>query len=280
MKRGSKILFLTVFVILAVIFLISVTSLLIYFTQSRKSQNTYNELAGMVEAARPTVPNTPTVGDDTPEDIPAPTVPSPYVTVTDSNGKTREVLKEYAALFELNNHLVGWIRIDGTNVNYPVVQTPHSPDYYLRRDFYGKKDTHGCIYVREQCDVNAPSDNLTIYGHKMRDGTMFAALEQYRKKSFWQEHPFIQFDTLTERHTYQILYVFVTESSVDAGFHYHMFVDAHSAIQYDEFIRSCEKLALYDTGLTASLGDKLITLSTCDYSLENGRLVVVAKRIS
>lgn len=276
MKRNSKVLFVCALCILAAIFLLSATALLIYYTESKKSQNTYNELAGMVEAARPTVP---VFDDDVPEGSDAPTTPSPYVTVTDSEGNSREVLKEYAIPYELNNHMVGWLRIDGTNINYPVVQTPDSPNYYLRRDFYGNQDTHGCIYAAEPCDINAPSDNITLYGHRMRDGTMFAALEQYTKKAFWEEHPFIQFDTLTQHHTYQILYVFITESTLGEGFQYQAFVNAYDADAFDDFIGTCKKLALYDTGLSAAYGDKLITLSTCDYSLENGRLVVVAKRI-
>ena len=276
MKRGSKVLFLCVFCALVAVFLISAAALLIYYTQSQKSQSTYNDLASMVEAARPTAS---VIADDVPEGSEAPTVSSPYVTVTDSQGHSREVLKEYAATYELNNHMVGWLWIDGTNINYPVVQTPDSPNYYLRRDFYGNQDTHGCIYAAEYCDVDKPSDNITIYGHRMRDGTMFAALEQYQKKSFWEQHPFIRFDTLTEHHTYQILYVFITESSVGEGFQYQAFVDAHEPEDFNDFTSMCKTLSLYDTGITAAPGDKLITLSTCDYSLENGRLVVVAKRI-
>lgn len=276
MKRGSKVLFLCVLCALAAVFLISAAALLIYYTQSQKSQSTYNDLASMVEAARPTAS---VIADDVPEGSEAPTAPSPYVTVTDSQGNSREVLTEYAATYELNNHMVGWLWIDGTNINYPVVQTPDSPNYYLRRDFYGNQDTHGCIYAAEHCDIDKPSDNITIYGHRMRDGTMFAALEQYRKKSFWEQHPFIRFDTLTEHHTYQILYVFITESSVGAEFQYQAFVDAHDPEDFNDFTGMCQTLSLYDTGITAAPGDKLITLSTCDYSLENGRLVVVAKRI-
>lgn len=277
MKRSSKVLFICAFIVLAAVFLISITTLLIYYTESRKSQDSYNDLADMVEAARPAAP---TASYDPTEGTQVATEPSPFVTVTDAQGNTREVLREYAATFELNNHMVGWIRINGTNINYPVVQTPDSPNYYLRRDFYGNRDTHGCIYAAEHCDLSKPSDNITIYGHRMRDGTMFAALEKYRNKDFWESNPFIQLDTLTEHHTYQILYVFITESSVDSQFQYQNFVDAYEESDFDTFISSCEALTLYDTGLSASVGDKLITLSTCDYSLENGRLVVVAKRIS
>lgn len=276
MKKSSKILFFCIFGIFAIIFLISATVLVTYYVQSRQSQDTYHALAQMVDVARPTISQNTEVD---PENPPSSTAPSPYVAVTDKEGNTREVLREYSAVYELNSDMVGWIHIDGTNIHYPVVQTPDKPNYYLRRDFYGEHDTHGCIYAAEPCDINKPSDNITIYGHRMRDGTMFAALEQYQKKSFWEEHPYIQFDTLTEHHTYQILYTFIIESSVNMDFQYHTFVDATDPETFDSFITHCKALALYDTALTAAYGDKLITLSTCDYSMENGRLVVVAKQI-
>ena len=169
--------------------------------------------------------------------------------------------------------------IPGTRVNYPVVQRSTMRDYYLYRDFYGNYDTHGCLYAREECDVATPSDNVTIYGHRMKDGTMMGDVGYYEEKRYWEEHPLIYFDTLTEEHTYQIVYVFKTTASVGEGFQYHLYVDFSNENDFNNFISACSRNALYDTGLTAQFGDQLITLSTCEYSLVNGRLVVVAKRI-
>lgn len=295
MKRTNKILYIVAVGILATVFLYCAASLTTYFLDSFKNQNTYNDLAELLEQNRPTIPaattppttmppvvSTEPSGTGTPpQQTTAPTEPtSPYVTVTDpETGEPVEMLPEFAALYELNNDLVGWIRLDDTTLNYPVVQRPEKTDYYLRRDFYRKSATHGCIYVREQCDVFAPSDNITIYGHRMRDGSMFAALANYEKKSYWEDHQYIHFDTLKERHTYQIISVFKTTATMGEGFRYHLFVDADGKKDFVTFMGNCEKLELYSTGLTAGLGDKLITLSTCEYTLENGRLVVVARRI-
>jgi len=275
MKRISKILYITAIVLLAAVFLYAGGSLLNYYLESRESQNKYNSLANLVNAARSTVPEATGATDATVETV------SPWVTVTDPvTGETRDILPEYAEAYQLNTDMVGWIAIDGTDISYPVVQTSvDNPDYYLYRDFYGKHDAHGCIYVREQCDVDKPSDNVVIYGHRMKDHTMFGQLAKYEDKAFWQENQYIRFDTLKDRHTYQIVYVFITTATLGEGFEYHTFVDARDTSDWNRFLMHCQKLALYDTGLDIDHGDKLITLSTCEYTQENGRLVVVAKQI-
>ena len=108
---------------------------------------------------------------------------------------------------------------------------------------------------------------------------MFGHLAKYERKEFWQDHQFLYFDTLTEHHTYQIIYVLTTTASMGQGFQYHLFVDAEDREDYNRFLTDCARNSIYDTGLTADYGDKLITLSTCEYTHENGRLVIVAKRI-
>lgn len=281
MKKG---LFWVIIIILVGVFLYSAWSLGSYIVASMQNSNLYGDLQQIMEENRPTRPlpqpdaTQPSLPDET-QPIQE-TVPSALVTVTDpESGLQIQVLPEFAELYVLNNDLVGWIDIPGTNVSYPVVQTPESVDYYLRRDFYGDYATHGCIYVREQCDVFTPSDNLTIYGHRMRDGSMFYDLLKYKKQSFYEDHRYILFDTLTERHTYEIVTVFRTTATLGEGFSYHKFIDAATESEFDSFIDTCQSLAFYDTGVDAQYGDKLISLSTCDYDIANGRLVVVAKRI-
>lgn len=190
-----------------------------------------------------------------------------------------DILYQYRALYEINHDMVGYIDIPGTNIQYPVVQSTYQANYYLRRNFYKRSATCGTIYVREACDVNKPSDNVTIYGHKMRNGTMFAELHNYKEQSFWEENRYIYFDTLTEFHTYEIFAVFQTEANTAESFNYHLFDDAQNEIHYNDFISQCKSLSYYDTEITPVYGEKLITLSTCDKDIEDGRLVVVARRI-
>lgn len=191
------------------------------------------------------------------------------------------MLPEYAELYRQNSDLVGWIRIEDTNINYPVVQSKDEPNFYLKHGFDKEYADCGCPYVQENCDVQKPSDNLVIYGHHMKSGSMFSDLEKFKKKDFWEEHKTFSFNTLYEKQTYEVIAVFKTVVYTGSAneFKYFQFSDAQTPEQFDEYIAKCKEKALYDTGVSAEYGDKLITLSTCEYSNTNGRLVLVAKII-
>ncbi len=277
----KKILYWVVIVALIAVFVYSGYSLLTYYMDSQKNEQTYENLAQML-VDRPTVPLPRPSDPDGDVTQPEETEPE-QVMITVRNpetGETLQVLPEYAQLYVMNPDLVGWISIDGTKINYPVVQSSlDNPNYYLDRNFEKKYSSHGCIYASEAADVFAPSDNVTIYGHRMGDHSMFGQLGLYIDKDFWQEHQYIRFDTLQERHLYQIICVFSTTASLGEGFAYHNFVDAADSSNFNAFVRQCQALSYYETGITAEYGDKLITLSTCEYTNTHGRLVVVAKRI-
>ena len=192
-----------------------------------------------------------------------------------------ETLLQYMKLYEQNSDFVGWIKIDETNISYPVMQSKNEPNFYLKHKFDKTYSAYGCPYVQENCDVQKPSDNIIIYGHHMNDGSMFTGLMKYRNKSFWEGHKTITFDTLTDRHQYEVIAVFKTVVYTDSSdsFKYYEFTDAENAAEFDAYVAKCKELSLYDTGVSAEYGDKLISLSTCEYSRNNGRLVVVAKRV-
>ena len=116
----------------------------------------------------------------------------------------------------------------------------------------------------------------------MNDGSMFAGLMKFKDKSFWEKHKTVSFDTLTDRQTYEVIAVFKTVVYTDSpeSFKYYQFVNAENAEDFTAYVEKCKELSLYDTGVTAEYGDKLLTLSTCEYSRTNGRLVVVAKLIN
>ena len=96
------------------------------------------------------------------------------------------------------------------------IREVHGFRYYLRRGFDKEYSNYGCPYVQEDCDVQAPSDNVVIYGHHMNDGSMFAHLEKFKSKDFWEEHKIITFNTLTEKNEYEILAVFKTVVYTDS----------------------------------------------------------------
>ena len=194
-------------------------------------------------------------------------------------GESETALAEYGELYLQNTDMVGWLSIAGTNINYPVMQTPNNPNYYLKHNFENEYSDLGTPYVQENCDLST-SDNLVIYGHHIKGQKMFGALENYKSKDFYEEHKTIRFDTLTKRGEYEIIAVFKTVAYSSAGFSYYDFVNAEDENTFNAYIAKCKELALYDTGVTAEYGDRLITLSTCEYSAQNGRLVVVAKRVA
>ena len=187
------------------------------------------------------------------------------------------ILPEYGELFLQNPDMVGWIKVEGTNINYPVMQTPNEPNFYLKHNFEKEYSDLGTPYVQEDCDI-AASDNLVIYGHHIKGQKMFGALEEYKSQSFYEEHKTVQFDTLTQHNEYEVIAVFKTVAYSSEGFRYYDFVDAENEDEFNAYVGKCKELALYDTGVTAEYGDRLITLSTCEYSAQNGRLVVVAKK--
>lgn len=201
-------------------------------------------------------------------------------TMTYSQDKS--FLSDYQDLYLQNNDMVGWIKIEDTKINYPVMQSKDNPNFYLKHGFDKAYTDYGCPYVQENCDVDIPSDNLIIYGHNMKDSSMFSGLMNYTDKSFWESHKTISFDTLTEKCDYEIIAAFKTVVYTDSpeSFKYYQFINADTGDEFNAYITKCKELALYDTGVTAEYGDKLITLSTCEYSRNNGRMVVVAKKIA
>ena len=163
-------------------------------------------------------------------------------------------------------------------IRYPVMYRPGDKNYYLHRDFNGDYSANGCLFLAEEC-VPGDSDNLIIYGHHMNSGKMFADLEKYKDKGFYEEHPTILFRTIWGNEQYQILSAFTTPVYTGNDFNYYSFIKAQKGADYEYFIREIKRKAIYETGITAEYGDKLLTLSTCEYSQQNGRMVVVAKKI-
>lgn len=200
--------------------------------------------------------------------------------VTLDNLETPDILEEYASVFQLNQKLVGWIKIDGTKIDYPVLQTSNN-DYYLDHNFDQEEDRNGSIFLDKDCSVFPRSQNLILYGHNMKSGKMFGSLKSYKDENFFKKHHFIQFDSIYEKGTYEVMYVFseVVHEETEVTFKYYQFINANSANEYDSYMNEMAAMSLYDTGVTSVYGDALITLSTCDYSAGAERFAIVAKRV-
>ncbi len=198
----------------------------------------------------------------------------------DEDTTVPDILPEYEKIHQKNQKLIGWVKIDDTIIDYPVMQTVNN-EYYLDHNFNQEEDRNGCIFMDYQCDVIKGCDNIILYGHHMKSGKMFGTLNKYSSQSYYEEHPTIQFDTIYEKGTYQVMYVFRSKvySEEDVTFKYYQFINAASEMEFNSYLNEMAALSLYDTGVTAGYGDKLLTLSTCDYQEKKGRFVVVAKKI-
>ncbi len=159
------------------------------------------------------------------------------------------------------------------------MQTKSSPDYYLTKNFYKEYDDNGVPYIDEACTLNE-SNNLLLHGHNMISGAMFGELDRFIDEEFYKEHKYIQFDTIDAFSTYEIISVFKTVDTPNSGFPYYQYLSLNTEEEFNEYINGIKNIEEYDTGVSAQFGDKLISLSTCEYSSTNGRLVVVAKQIS
>ncbi len=189
------------------------------------------------------------------------------------------ILPELKDIYALNNDLVGWLYIDDTNIDYPVVQSDDRT-FYLSHDFYGRSNANGQIILEDKCDPYTPSYNLVLSGHHMNSGAMFGRLGKYKDKAYWETHKIVEFDTLMARKRYVIFGAFYSAdyNENEEGFRYS--ADIQYKMDADMWLDEIKANQIYDTGVKVEFGDEFITLTTCDHSRRhNGRFVVVARRI-
>ena len=183
---------------------------------------------------------------------------------------------DLAACKAANSDFAAWLQIPGTDIDYPVVLT-NDVDYYLDHTFTGEESIIGCLFSLGRTDYAAPSDNIAIYGHHMRRSrstTMFQPLHNYKKASFRSEHATIHLDTLHGSRSYTVFAVInKRESDWDASA-----ADFSSQEEYQTFLDRALEWSLYDTGVSVTTDDHILTLITCDrdYNSEDGQLVVMA----
>ena len=240
----------------AVIFGISANKLVSYYGTDRQAEKSFSQLL--------------------PEDLGSPDA----TTETGGSFTFESLLPYYERLREQNGDMVGWLRIPGTRVSYPVMQSPNSPEFYLDRNFEKQYSAAGTLFVSAICDVVTPSDVVTIYGHRMKTGAMFGSLGDFLKEDFFSANQKIVFDTFTERNEYRIYCVFVEAVNTPDLFDYFGYNNFSDREMFDRFMNDMQRfIKIYNPDARPVYGDKLLLLSTCEYTHEDGRLVVVAVRI-
>lgn len=240
---------------------------------AKASADAFNELEDLIAMpTEPTYETSPTTSTD------VDTAPSqPEETIDPELAEAQTAYEKYKALYEQNKDFIGWISIENTNISYPVMQSVDNPDFYLKHSFDKGYSDYGVPYLDEACATGL-SNNLVIYGHNMKNGTMFHDLLKYSATGYWEAHPIIRFDTLSQLNEYQVVLAFRFDTN-DEDFRYNEYTDMNEE-EFIEFMEECRSRQLYDTGIAVEYGDALLTLSTCEYTYENGRFVVLAKKVT
>ena len=191
------------------------------------------------------------------------------------------VTNPYMDSFLANDHMAGWLQIEGTVIDYPVMWTPGDENYYLYKNFAGGEDKNGSLILDTDSSLNPLTTNLIIHGHNMRSGAMFGTLTDYEDPEYCKQHNIITLYTEECERRYEVIAVFRSQvyRKKDQVFKFYKFFQADTQEEFDDFYNNIKALSLYDTGVTAQFGDRFITLSTCVYHVEQGRFVVVAKEL-
>lgn len=255
---------------LVVVLVFSAAMLIWNHGQGVKEATAFKELAAIAKA-----------------DAPPPT--SSAISATKSPGAAsnpphtpaaQAILAQYRTLVERNPDMVGWIQIEGTGIDYPVMYTPGDGEFYLKHDFGRTKSASGVPFIDQRCVVNPFGTNTILYGHHMNNGSMFAGLLHYEDEAYYRDHRIIRFDTLYEQRQYEIVAVFRSQvyKENETVFKHYDFLNAQNAEDFNAYVTNIRALELYDTGVTATYGDELLTLVTCDYHTKNGQFVVLTKK--
>lgn len=253
-KKGKNKVKNIITILLIIIFLICIRYLFLHFFKLNKEKKEIDQLLDSIEIDEKILQN------------------------ADQN-ITERMLK-LQKLQEQNSDIIAWIEIEGTNINYPVMQCEDN-NFYMNHDYKKEASEPGSIFLDANYDWSIPSSNLLMYGHNMKNGSMFHNLLNYKNESYYKEHPTIRFTTTEEDSTYEILAVFesrVYYKSEKNVFRYYQFINAKNEEEFNKYVENSKKSSLYDTGVTAKYGDQLMTLSTCAYHTEDGRFVVVARK--
>ncbi len=200
---------------------------------------------------------------------------------SDESGSIDRIANPYTDSFLANKDMAAWLRIPGTNIDYPVMWTPEDETYYLYRAFDGSENKNGCLLLDTDSCLDPLTTNLIIHGHNMKSGAMFGNLTDYEDQAFYEKHKNIILYTEECQRNYEVIAVFRSQvyRKTDEVFKFYKFFQAGTREEFDDFYNNIKQLSQYDTGVTAEFGDHFLTLSTCVYHVEQGRFVVVAKEV-
>ncbi len=183
-------------------------------------------------------------------------------------------------LVKKNNDLRGWLKIQGTVIDYPIMYREDDNDYYLQHDFFGNSDRNGLLVLDKRCNGDLDDNHLLIHGHNMKSGAIFGTLKYFKDEDYMRKHQAFELDTKDEQRFYEVIAVVDTTANGEkSGFYYGDYIDLDDKDVFNSYVANLKDRSMHRIAATATYGDELLTLSTCDYTMKNGRLLVVAKRV-
>lgn len=197
-----------------------------------------------------------------------------------------EKKSKYQSYIDKNSDFVGYIKIDGTAVDYPVVQC-NDDEFYLTHNFDKQPEERGAIYMSSECDSSLRDFNTVLYGHNWLDTTMFSEVTKYENIDFYKEHPVIHFNTAHNDMQWKIFAVFITnaDENEDDGYIFNYIYPHLGGENFSGYIGEVNKRTLYKTGVDVNSLDKILTLSTCSRKMDisgyraDARIVVAARLV-
>jgi sortase B len=179
---------------------------------------------------------------------------------------------QYKQILEINENVIGWINIPETTVNYPIVKGEDN-SFYLNHSIEDKKTSRGSIFMDYRNFGDEQDVNRVLYGHNMKDGSMFHDIMAYKNSSFFDQHPYIQCYSLEEPITWQIFSVYIASATDDVAQ-----ITFKNEDEYSRYLKQIKKQSKYDTGVEVTQGDQILTLVTCTYENNDARVIVHAVR--
>lgn len=248
-------------VLLALVFIGSIGMVIYRGIEYKEGEETYEEAAELVQLPDLSKLPEPTLEEETEES--APVYVDPYADALRN--------MDFGALQEVNSDVLGWILIPNTVISYPLVQGDDN-QYYLKHTWKKWTSAVGAIFLECQNSRDFSDFNTVIYGHRMNNGSMFAALKNYKKQSYWAAHPFVYIMDDNGSHKYEIFAAYEVST---AGTTYQIGFSGDTSKQ--AFLDYCMGQSVIDTGITPTVHDKILTLSTCTGNGHATRWVVQAR---
>lgn len=248
-KRIAGLLSNLLLLICILVFCFSAYKLVGYLTEYKRGEQEYSEISS------------------------AATMATEVVAKKETEKKEHPPKVDFGKLQEINPDIVGWIVIEDTVINYPVVQGTDN-EYYLHKTFKKKDNMGGTIFLDAENQAGFTSDNSILYGHNLKTGKMFGSLRYYEDKEYWKDHPYIWILTKDKSIKYQI-FAFSNINTTDSIYT----LEFGSRNEFSEYLKHCIEASYYDTGIEVGPDDYILTLSTCTSDTEDGRRVVQAKKI-